>query len=205
MDANFDDDPGVCLMLAYQSGDESAFDRIVESYSSQVYALLTRFLGAKAGREDLVQEVFLRVVRARERYAPTARFSTWLYRIVFNLAINETERNATRDARAAHGTGGASRVEEGASDGLSEYVDERCADPSERLERDDVVDAVRAAIAKLPEQQRMALVLAKYHDMPYDEIAAVLGSTEKAVKSLVHRARENLRATLAPYLQGELA
>jgi len=64
---------------------------------------------------------------------------------------------------------------------------------------------VRSAIAALPEQQRMALVLAKYHDMPYDEIASVLGSSEKAVKSLVHRARENLRETLAPYLQGELA
>ena len=212
MDTSFDDDSGVRLMLAYQSGDESAFDRIVETYSSQVYALLTRFLGAKAGREDLVQEVFLRVIRARERYAPTARFSTWLYRIVFNLAVNEAERSAAHDARTAHGSywkgggnGGASRVEESASDVLSEHADDKCADPSERLERDDVVDAVRAAIAKLPEQQRMALVLAKYNELPYDEIAEVLGSTEKAVKSLVHRARENLRATLAPYLQGELA
>ena len=204
MDATFDDDPGVQLMLAYQAGDESAFDRLVEAHSTQVYALLTRFLGAKSGREDLVQEVFLRVVRARERYAPTARFSTWLYRIVFNLAVNETQRNGGRDLRAQPGNGGSSVIEEGASDGFSEYADDRSRDPSERLEQDDVVDAVRAAIAKLPEQQRMALVLAKYHDMPYDEIANVLGSTEKAVKSLVHRARENLRVTLAPYLQGEL-
>ena len=78
-------------------------------------------------------------------------------------------------------------------------------DPSESLERADVVQAVREAIANLPDQQRMALVLAKYEDMPYAEIAAVLGSSEKAVKSLVHRARENLRERLAPFLTEELA
>ena len=77
-------------MLAYQAGDEDAFDQIVEEYSSMVWSLLSRFLGHRAVREDLVQDAFLRVVRARERYQPTARFSTWLYRIVYNLAVNET-------------------------------------------------------------------------------------------------------------------
>jgi RNA polymerase sigma-70 factor (ECF subfamily) len=202
MDTSFDTDPGVQLMLAYQRGDESAFDRIVETYSAQVFALLTRFLGQRHAREDLVQEVFLRVVRARERYEPTARFSTWLDRIVFNLSINETQRAGGKEVRASDGPGS---VEPGANDMLSEFRDERMADPSERMMQDDIVQAVRAAIALLPEQQRMALVLAKYHEMPYVEIASVLGSSEKAVKSLVHRARENLRETLAPYLQGETA
>jgi RNA polymerase sigma-70 factor (ECF subfamily) len=202
MDTNFDADPGVQLMLAYQAGDEGAFDRIVETYSAQVFALLTRFLGQKPGREDLVQEVFLRVVRARERYEPTARFSTWLYRIVFNLSVNETQRAGIKEVRAGEGSGA---FEPGASDGMSEFRDERIEDPSERMIQNDVVQAVRAAIALLPEQQRMALVLAKYHELPYAEIATVLGSSEKAVKSLVHRARENLRESLAPYLQGEIA
>jgi RNA polymerase sigma-70 factor (ECF subfamily) len=202
MDTNFDTDPGVRLMLSYQGGDEAAFDRIVETYSAQVFALLTRFLGPKAGREDLVQEVFLRVVRARERYEPTARFSTWLYRIVFNLSVNETQRAGVKEVRSGDS---AANSDNGASDVLSEFKDERIEDPSERMMQDDVVQAVRRAIAQLPEQQRMALVLAKYHEMPYSEIAAVLGSSEKAVKSLVHRARENLRETLAPYLQGEVA
>lgn len=202
MSNDFEADPGVQLMLAYKAGDEAAFDQLVELYSGQVFSLLTRFLGPVAGREDLVQDTFLRVIRARERYEPTARFSTWLYRIVFNLAVNETQRAGAKEARANHS---ASRVEEGPTDGFSDWRDERIEDPSERMMQDDVVQAVRAAIALLPEQQRMALVLAKYHEMPYVEIATILGSSEKAVKSLVHRARENLRETLAPYLQGEVA
>lgn len=198
----FDDDPGVQWMLAYQRGDESAFDRIVETYSPQVYGLLTRFLGPRVGREDLVQDVFLRVIRARERYEPTARFSTWLYRIVFNLSVNETQRAGGKELLAGDHVGDEDEV---SPDAMSEWRDERVEDPSDRLVQDDVVSAVRAAIARLPAQQRMALVLAKYHEMPYVEIATVLGSSEKAVKSLVHRARENLRETLAPYLQGENA
>ena len=201
MDHSFEADPGVQWMLAYQRGDEHAFDRIVEAYSGQVFSLLTRFLGTKAGREDMVQEVFLRVVRARERYEPTARFSTWLYRIVFNLAVNETQRAGGKEV-TGHESGDG---DDETGDAMLGWRDEKALDPSERMAQDDVVLAVRAAIARLPEQQRMALVLAKYHEMPYIEIATVLGSSEKAVKSLVHRARENLRVTLAPYLQGEIA
>jgi RNA polymerase sigma-70 factor (ECF subfamily) len=198
--SDWDADEGVCLMLAYQAGDEAAFDRLVEAYSGQVFALLTRFLGRRSGREDLVQEVFLRVVRARDGYRATARFSTWLYRIVFNLCVNETQRGG----REALSLDAPDPDRDGGREGV-DLADEREPGPSADLERDDVVRVVRAAIAALPETQRMALVLAKYHELPYAEIAAVLASTEKAVKSLVHRARENLRETLAPYLQQELA
>jgi RNA polymerase sigma-70 factor (ECF subfamily) len=197
MNREFEDDRGVQLMLAWQSGDESAFDRIVEIYSPQVYALLTRFLGPRPSREDLVQEAFLRVIRARERYEPTARFTTWLFRIVYNLAVNETQRGAPRERTA--------RAEEGASDAMSEIGDEGAPAPSHALEREDLVRAVRAAIERLPETQRMALILAKYEERPYAEIAEIIGSTEKAVKSLVHRARETLRVTLAPYLAEEIS
>lgn len=199
---DYSDDPGVQWMLAWQAGDETAFDALVERYSSQVYALLTRFLGRRPGREDLVQEVFLRVLRARARYQPTARFSTYLYRITFNLAVNETQR--------VTGAGVLSLDQPvGKADGSALLGDLQAGpdpEPSELLERDDVVSAVRAAIARLPENQRMALILAKYHDTPYSEIADVLGSSEKAIKSLVHRARESLREWLAPFLrQGELS
>lgn len=198
MTSDYDEDPGARLMLAYQGGDEAAFDELVERYSGQVYALLTRFLGARGRREDLVQEVFLRVIRARERYRPTARFSTWLYRIVFNLSVNETQRAGAKELRSLDGLSGVDDA------GPFEVEDGSAPDPSQGLERDDVVRAVRRAIAALPETQRMALVLAKYHDLPYVEIAKVLDSSEKAVKSLIHRARETLRTTLAPFLQGEL-
>lgn len=195
----YSDDQGVRWMLAYREGDEAAFDALVAEYSPQVYALLTRFLGPREGREDLVQEVFLRVIRARERYQPSARFSTWLYRIVFNLSINETQRASSREQ-----TGGDRDPSHGA-EMLLEIGDDRANDPVEELATLDVVAAVRRAIARLPETQRMALILAKYEEMPYVDIAAVIGTSEKAVKSLVHRARENLREWLAPHLQGDLS
>lgn len=192
-------DRGAQLMLAYQAGDEAAFDALVHEYASHVFALLTRFLGPRPGREDLVQEVFLRVVRARERYTPSARFTTWLYRIAFNLCVNEGQRRRV---------GGEVSIDARSGDddeaGL-ELHDERAVDPSGALDRLDVVDAVREAIDALPETQRMALVLAKYEELPYAQIAEVLDSSEKAVKSLVHRARENLRARLRPFLQEDLA
>jgi RNA polymerase sigma-70 factor (ECF subfamily) len=203
----FTDDPGVRLMLAYQAGDEDAFDRIVVQYTSQVYALLTRFLGQKANREDLVQEVFLRVIRARARYQPAARFSTFLYRIVFNIAVNETQRGGAREAQSGgmEGDGAHGGDAHDGGDRMNALADERSASPSSALEERDVVLAVREAIARLPENQRMALILAKYEELPYLEIASVLGTSEKAVKSLVHRARETLREMLAPFLQEELA
>ena len=190
-------DPGARWMTAWQAGDEAAFERLVEAYSGRVYALLTRFLGRHPAREDLVQETFLRVVRARDRYEPTARFTTWLYRIVFNLAVNETQRGGSPGELALDGGSGEMRA--------SEPDDVRQADPSAGLASDDVVQAVRRAIAELPEQQRMALVLAKYEELPYVEIGTVLGCSEKAIKSLVHRARERLRLRLARFMTEEHA
>ena len=179
-------------MLAYQAGSEEAFDRLVEAYSPSLYALFTRFLGPAPEREDLVQDVFLRVIRARGRYEPSARFSTWLYRIAFNLAVNRTERGHPGAPRGGDGDG----VLEGWGDPAGE-------EPAVALERGDTVAAVRAAIAKLPEAQRMALILSKYDGLSYGEIAGVMGSSEKAIKSMVHRARETLRVRLAPLLQQE--
>jgi len=186
-------DPGVAWMLRYQRGDERAFDRLVERYSPRVYALLTRFLGPAENREDLVQEVFLRVIRSRSDYRPDARFSTWLYRIAFNLCVNESERRRP----------GTSLDERGELHEV--WRDERASAPGAALEREDLVASVRAAIAALPARQRMALVLAKYEELPYDEVGGVLGISEKAVKSMIHRAREALRARLSPFLEEEVA
>lgn len=186
-------------MLAWQGGDEAAFDELVETYSGRVWALCTRFLGNVAGREDLVQDVFMRVVRARDRYQATASFATWIYRIAFNLCVNHRERTrATLSLDAP--------ITEGGSEGLDHLniEDGTTVDPSESLETMDVVDAVRSAIAALPENQRMALILAKYEDMPFAEIAEVMKSSDKAIKSLVHRARETLRERLAPFFEEEV-
>lgn len=196
MATDYTTDRGVQLMLAYQQGEEAAFDQLVEEYSGQVFALLTRFLGQRPGREDLVQEVFMRVIRSRDRYEAKARFSTWLYRIVFNMAVNETQRSSRTGFLSLDQPLG----DDAEGGGLIEVTDGNVENPSDGMERDDVVLAVRQAIADLPEQQRAALILAKYHETPYVEIAEILGSSEKAIKSLIHRARETLRQSLAPLL-----
>jgi RNA polymerase sigma-70 factor (ECF subfamily) len=201
--SEFDEDPGVRWMLAWKEGDEAAFDRIVETYSPQVYALLTRFLGSRPNREDLVQETFLRVIRSRERYEPSARFTTWLFRIVYHLAVNETQRKVAREPLALESFGTSGRGPGRSEEGSFDIDDERAISPSASLERQDLVTAVRAAIALLPDNQRMALILARYEERPYAEIATILGSTEKAVKSLIHRSREALRESLAPYIAEE--
>ena len=182
-------DPGVRWMLRYQGGDERAFDQLVACYAPRVFALLTRFLGPVGTREDLVQEVFLRVIRSRADYRPEARFSTWLYRITFNLSVNETQRRKP----------GVS-LDEGEESYLAR-ADESVIPPTAELERADLVASVQAAIAGLPERQRMAVLLAKYEELPYEEVARVLGTSEKAVKSMIHRARETLRARLSSFLE----
>lgn len=188
-------DRGAELMVAWQRGDEAAFEDLVALNLPRVHALLHRFLGPRAPIDDLTQEVFLRVVRARDRYEPRARFTTWLFRIVYNLAVNQTQR-----ARK-----GVVSLDQGADDDgpLLDPVDSRELQPSDSLERSDLVEAVRIAIEALPDRQRLALILARYEGQPYSEIGEVLGIQEQAVKSLVHRARENLRTTLAPLLVEE--
>jgi RNA polymerase sigma-70 factor (ECF subfamily) len=189
-------DRGAELMVAWQQGDEQAFHELVDAYSGQVFALLTRFLGRRhPRREDLVQETFLRLVRARDRYTPSARFSTWLYTIVWRLCINETERSRSRRELSIDGAG-----EDGQFVELPESVE---LDPFDGVARADVIKEVRAAIAALPDNQRIAMVLARYHSLSFAEIADVVGSSDKAIKSLIHRARETLRARLQPLFERE--
>jgi len=194
-DAGGPPDEGARLMGLWAAGDEGAFDRLVQRHSGSVFALITRFLGSHPAREDMVQEVFLRVVRSRNRYEPRARFTTWLYRIVFNLCVNESERAGRRKHLSLDRMGS-----DGDEDAQPDFKDERVEQPLEAMQRADRVQLVRDAIADLPEAQRMALVLAKYDEMPYIEIADVLGSSEKAVKSLMHRARASLRQRLSGLL-----
>jgi RNA polymerase sigma-70 factor, ECF subfamily len=193
------DDPGARLMVAWCRGDEAAFDRLVELYTPRLWALITRLWGPGPQREDLVQEVFLRLLRLRERYQPTARFQTFLYHIVFNLCANTRAREGVRRGASLDDLSGAD------GRGEREPPDPRAEAPADRLERDDAAALVRAAIDELPANQRMAVVLARYEELPYAEIAQVLGSSEKAVKSLIHRARERLRARLAPLLEEDPA
>jgi len=186
-------------MLRYQAGDEGAFEELVRLYQDSVFSLLYRFMGTRHGIEDLSQEIFLRLVRGRRAYRATAKFGTYLYRVVFNFCVNETR--SRRKLRMVSLDG-----EDPRRDGARrpDPADPRESAPLDRMEQAELGEVLRATLETLPETQRMALVLNKYHDLSYREIAEVVGSTEKAVKSLLARARRSVRERLAPYLGGEV-
>jgi RNA polymerase sigma-70 factor (ECF subfamily) len=193
------DDPGKECMLAFQAGDEAAFERLIGLYSERAYALFVRFLGRHEGCEDLVQELFLRMWKAGDRYQPSARFTTWMYRIAFNLAANDGERRRLRRSQSL-----SMETAPGQTLGAG-ILDEAADEPSLSMEREDVVRQVRGAIASLPDTQRMALILARYEEQSYQDIGESLSISAKAVKSLIHRARETLRERLAHVIAGDLS
>jgi len=176
-------DPDVRLMLALRAGDAAAFDSLFGRWSGPLLRYAQRMVGDLATAEDLVQEVFLRVYRARERYAPEARFSTWLYRIATNLALNELRLPRRRTPHRS-----------------AEDEEAVLAEPAAGA--DDVAHARRvgraaaAALEELPETQRAALCLAAVEGLSYAEVAEALEVTESAVKALVHRARSALAQRL---------
>lgn len=174
-------DEDVKLMLACRAGDDGALAALFRRWSSPLLRYLERMVGDAAVAEDLVQETFLRVHRARERYAPDARFSTWLYTIANHLALNELRRpRRQREHRS---------VDED-EDGRAPLV--LVGEPprtEERIDARRVGTAVEAALAELPERQRAALWLSAVEGLSYAEIASSLGTSEKSVKALVHRAR----------------
>lgn len=188
-------DEDVRLMLAFREGEAAAFDALFRRWSGPLLRYLERMVRDLATAEDLVQEVFLRVHRARDRYTAEARFSTWLYRIATNLALNELRRPRRR---AVHRS-----MEDEAAVPLAS------ADPA----TENVVDARRMAeaawseLGKLPEKQRAALCLSAVEGLSYAEVAEALEVTEKAVKSLVHRARsalaERVREGIREGIRGE--
>ncbi|HKD99871.1 MAG TPA: sigma-70 family RNA polymerase sigma factor [Planctomycetota bacterium] len=192
------DDPGAVWMLELQRGDESAFERILQTYQHVVHGIAYRYTGRREGVEDLAQEVFLRIYRARTRYRPEAKFRTWLFRIVINLCINETKsrrlrRAASLDADLSAGDGEL-RLRDLVADASTEA-------PSAPVERAEVARRLREALAELAPNQRSAMTLYQYRELSLAEIAEILGTTDKAVKSLLARARESLRDKLGPYLR----
>lgn len=198
-DANYELlDPDVRLMLRVRDDDAGAFEEIVRRYQSRLVRVLEHLVGNREAAEDLAQEVFLRVYRARHRYEPGARFSTWLFTIANNAASNARRTKARRkEVHLANQTND-SRVG-GVLDQLAAAGSG--AMPARRLDKVERAEMVRAAIESLGERQRLALLLAKFEGMSYADIGDSMGLTPKAVKSLLSRARANLRDLLEPYMQ----
>jgi RNA polymerase sigma-70 factor (ECF subfamily) len=181
-------DEDVRLMLSFRAGDAAAFDALFERWARPLLRYLERMVRDPGAAEELVQEAFLRVYRARERYEPDARFSTWLYRIATNLALNELRRPRRRDPHESLGDEHGLEAPLPASDEL--------ADARQRARR------LEAALAELPERQRAALWLSAVEGLSYAEVAASLEVSESAVKALVHRARSRLADRLETKLSG---
>jgi RNA polymerase sigma-70 factor (ECF subfamily) len=177
-------DESVRLMLAFRDGDETAFDALFHRWAGPLLRYVERMVADAGTAEELVQEAFLRVYGARDRYAPEARFSTWLYRIATNLALNELRR-PRRKAR-----------HDSTFDEEGEPVDLRDDQPGvdELVEARRAGSALEARLAVLPERQRAALWLSAVEGFSYAEVARQLETTEKSVKALVHRARSALSA-----------
>jgi RNA polymerase sigma-70 factor (ECF subfamily) len=184
------------LMLAVQRGDEEAFSELVGRHRNKVVSLAFRYLKNRADAEDLTQEIFWKIYRARSRYEPQAKFTTWLYRIAANSCLNEV-RN--RKNRPTHGA--ASLYDAGGDESAAARVaDEASLAPEEAVEQDELKAQVRAAVDALPERQRLAILLNKFHGLGYEELAAAMDMTVPGVKSLLVRARENVRRRIEPYL-----
>jgi RNA polymerase sigma-70 factor, ECF subfamily len=188
----------VQLMLDVKSGDDSSFELLLRKYRTPVVNFLYRMVRDSAAAEDLAQEVFLRVYRARGQYIPTAKFTTWMFRIATNLALNALRDGRYRQQEISIDHSAFDR----SADGESEHPALEIADrqPTIELEliRRDRTEQIRRAVEALPEKQRAAVLLHKYQEMDYDEIAGVLGCSESALKSLLFRAYETLRVKLAP-------
>jgi len=192
-------DPDVALMMALKQGDDEAFAELVRRHEPRIVTLIYRFVGNEAEAEDLAQEVFLRIYRTRHRYQPKARFSTWLYRIAANISLNALRSRSRRRNISVPLSFDSEETQEGKT---SEHVeDHRCAAPGARMEDCELRGQVREAVDQLPESQKVSVILNKYEGMSYDDIASVMGCSTMAVKSLLARARGNLRERLEYYIK----
>ena len=177
------------LMLRVKDGDGASFALLLEKYRASVTHFLYRMVQDQAVSEELAQEVFLRVYRSRETYEPTAKFTTWLFRIATHLALNWL-----RDQKNERGQ---ERLDESSEDAPAREVADRSPSVEQSMVHRVKVEEVRRAVAALPEKQRAAVLMHKYEEMEYSQIAKVLSCSESAVKSLLFRAYETLRVRLA--------
>lgn len=183
------------VMLRVKAGDESAFDYLVQKYRRPLVSFMYRMARNTAAAEDLAQEVFLRVYRSRQTYEASAKFTTWLYRIATNLAVNHA-----RDTRHERPEVMVSLDEPDEETGTTLDVPDAAVTAEESLVRRERLLAIRAKVEALPERQKLAVIMHKYQQMDYKQIADVLKLSESATKSLLFRAYETLREQLKQFI-----
>jgi len=189
-------DPDAVLMLRVKRGDREAFAVLVEKYKQPVMNLVYRTLRDEAEAEDLAQNVFLQVYKSAKRYESRAKFSTWLFTIVRNLCLNEIRRRSRHPADSLEESHA-----EHEDQPRQQYEDKGSIAPPERLLHGELAQKIEEALARLPENQRTAILLCRQEELSYEEIAKILGCSLSATKSVIHRGRETLKEKLKPYLK----
>src|SRR5262245_35091321 len=195
-------DPDIRVMLRVRADEPGAFEELVEQYQQRLVAVLHHVVGNAEEAEDLAQEVFFRIYRARKKYRARSKFSTWLFTIANNLALNALRRRQRKPVVPLN-------VRDSGPLGprpAEQLVRDPGSGPVQKVQRQELAIVIRQALDRLSERQRMAVMLNKFEDMGYAEIAAVMRLSTKAVKSLLSRARSNLRVALQDYIymDGEL-
>lgn len=183
------------IMMRVSAGDDAAFDYLVQKYRRPMISFMYRMSHNAAVAEELAQEVFLRVYRSREKYSPDAKFTTWLYRIATNLAVNHA-----RDTKYERPENQVSIDEPDEDTGLTVDVADGSLNVEQKILRRERLAAIRQHVQSLPERQRLAVMMHKYQGMDYRQIAEVLKLSESATKSLLFRAYETLREKLKEFI-----
>jgi RNA polymerase sigma-70 factor (ECF subfamily) len=189
-------DPDVRLMLQVRDDQPGAFEALVGRYQDRLVGILFHLVGRLEEAEDLSQEVFLRIYKARKGYRPRAKFSTWLFTIANNLALNHLRGRLRNPSVPMSGAANDSQ----AVGTIAQNIHAREGTASSQMRKIELSEIVRDAVSILGEDQRMAVLLNKFEDMSYAEIGEVMNRSPAAIKSLLARARHELRARLEPYL-----
>ncbi len=189
-------EPDAALMLRVKQGEGAAFAELVDKYKQPVLNMVYRMLHDATEAEDLAQNVFVQVFRSAPRYKVSAKFSTWLFTIARNLALNELRRRSRHPSESMDAT----RPEQ-EDQPLQQFEDKKTFSPPESLLQGELQQKIERALAELPENQRTAILLCRQDELSYEEIAKVLGCSLSATKSLIHRGRETLKHKLKPYLR----
>ncbi len=185
------------LMVKVSQGDLRAYEELVQKHKSSVINAVYKMINDVNEAEDIAQNVFIQIYKAAPRYQPSAKFTTWMFTIVRNLSLNEIRRRGTHKLDSLEGS---------QQPDDSERPDPQFADPKSKnsiqvAEQNELERAIDEALASLPENQRTALVLRRYEDMPYEEIAKVIKCSVPATKSIIFRARETMKEKLRTFLE----
>jgi len=193
---NYLSDPDVLLMVEFQRGNKASFETLMRKYYARILNFIYRFVGNREIAEDLTQEVFLRVYKSSGRYYPQAKFQTWIFTIAKNVSLNEVRRKRkTISIDQEYGQDGEHKK--------FQLPDNKILGPDKEMIKQEKVVEVRKAINSLPANQRTAVILRRYEDFSYSDIAKTLGCSVEAVKSLLSRAKEALKNRLKKYVVQE--